>query len=293
MNAPTHELGAEGGTPSATPPPHLGQLGLWTGVGLVVANMVGAGVFLSMGFMVAFGGMGPLAVLVAWGIGAVFALLGTQAYGALAAHSGRSGGEYQLLSEHLHPAVGWVAGWASLLLGFSAPIAVDALAVGAYAAVLAPDLVDPRLVATLTVLALAGVHSMDQRSSRWAQDALLVVKGLLLVGFVLAGLALGARAWPTWVAPGATSSDLPWRSILDQQYWVASRSRAGTLRSTSPASSGTRSGTFRAPCSSAAGSWGSCTCSSTSCSSRISRRWTSPTRRGSRGAGTCSGTSSR
>jgi APA family basic amino acid/polyamine antiporter len=160
-------------------------------------------------------------VLVAWAIGAVFALLGTQAYGALAAHSGRSGGEYQLLSEHLHPAVGWTAGWASLLLGFSAPIAVDALAVGAYAAVLAPDLVDPRLVATLTVLALAGVHSADHRSSRWAQDALLVVKGLLLVGFVLAGLALGSRAWPTWASPGATSSDLPWGAILDQQYWVA------------------------------------------------------------------------
>ncbi len=221
MSALIRDRGAEGDTPSATPPPHAGQLGLWTGVGLVIANMVGAGVFLSMGFMVAFGGMGPLAVLVAWAIGAVFALMGTQAYGALAAHSGRSGGEYRLLSEHLHPSVGWLAGWASLLLGFSAPIAVDALAVGAYAGVLAPGWVDPRVVATVTVLALAGVHSVGHRSSRWAQDALLLVKGLLLVGFVAAGLSLGKHAWPTWTAPGASGSGLPWGAILDQQYWVA------------------------------------------------------------------------
>ncbi len=193
------------------------RLGLATGVGLVVANMVGAGVFLSMGFMVAFGGMGPGSVLLAWAVGVVLALLGTQAYGAIAAELGRSGGEYAILSRYLHPHVGWLAGWASLLLGFSAPIAVDALAVGAYAQALVPGFADPRLTAAVTVVGLALLHARDHHTSRRAQNALLAVKVVLLVGFVVVGLAMGAHAWPTWGADRAVSLDAIW----SQQYWVA------------------------------------------------------------------------
>jgi len=65
----------------------------WSGVGLVVANMVGAGVLLSAGFMAQR--MGPTAILLAWVFGLVVALLGARAYGAIAAVSGRSGGEYR------------------------------------------------------------------------------------------------------------------------------------------------------------------------------------------------------
>lgn len=203
-------------TPPAVAP---SGIGVGTGVGLVVANMVGAGVFLSMGFMA--GTMGPGAILLAWVVGAGFALLGTQAYGALAADCGRSGGEYQYLSRYLHPSVGWLAGWGSLLLGFSAPIAVDALAVGAYAQALLPGSVDPRLVASLTVVGLTLAHGVDLHVSRGAQDALLALKALLLVGFLVAGLAWGSHAWPSW-QPGASSGEgLPWSAIVDNQYWIA------------------------------------------------------------------------
>jgi APA family basic amino acid/polyamine antiporter len=178
--------------------------------------MVGAGVFLSMGFMVVYGGMGPAAVLLAWGAGAVMALLGTQAYGALAADSGRSGGEYAYLSRYLHPSVGWLAGWGSVLLGFSAPIAVDALAVGAYAHTLVPSL-EPRGVATGTVVALALLHTRSHATSQRAQDVLIAVKVLLLLAFVGMGLVLGDVGWPAW------GSDRPvtLAALADQQYWVA------------------------------------------------------------------------
>ena len=93
------------------------RLGLFSGIGLVVANMIGAGVFLSTGFMAQELGPGP--VLLSWVTGAVLALAGTLAYAEVARIVPRSGGEYRYLSELLHPVFGYLAGWTSLLVGFS------------------------------------------------------------------------------------------------------------------------------------------------------------------------------
>src|SRR5436190_18089622 len=112
-------------TPVPAAPAVRGKLTLWPGIGLVVANMIGAGVFLSTGFMAQE--MGPWPILLAWVVGAVIALAGTVAYGEVARMIPRSGGEYRFLSEVFHPALGYFAGWASMLLGFAAAIAVDGL----------------------------------------------------------------------------------------------------------------------------------------------------------------------
>src|SRR5260370_16766352 len=92
--------------------------------------MIGAGVFLSPGFMAQ--DLGPGTILAAWAVGAVIALAGATAYSAVSTVIPRSGGEYRFLSELIHPAVGYVAGWTSLLVGFSAPVAVDAVAAGPF-----------------------------------------------------------------------------------------------------------------------------------------------------------------
>lgn len=172
--------------------------GLWSGVGLVVANMVGAGVFLSAGFMARE--LGPTAILFAWVVGAGLALCGALAYAELARRLPRSGGEYRFLHERAHPALGYLAGWASLLLGFSAPVAVNALGAGHYAATLAPAL-PPRGVAVALIVALTLAHAAGLRQSATAQNALVAVKALLLVAFVATGLALGRSAWPAWTPP--------------------------------------------------------------------------------------------
>ena len=112
------------------------KLGVRSGVGLVAANMIGAGVFLSAGFMAQ--DMGPGPILLAWVVGAVLALAGARAYAELARLVPRSGGEYRYLSELLHPALGYLSGWASLLVGFSAPVAIDALAAGGFAKTIFP-----------------------------------------------------------------------------------------------------------------------------------------------------------
>jgi APA family basic amino acid/polyamine antiporter len=112
------------------------RLGLGSGVGLVVANMIGAGVFVSAGFMAQQ--LRPGVILLAWAVGAALALAGAIAYGGVVRVCPRSGGEYRFLSDLLHPFAGYLAGWTSLLVGFSAPIAAPALAAGPFARTLWP-----------------------------------------------------------------------------------------------------------------------------------------------------------
>lgn len=173
------------------------RLGLWSGVGLVAANMIGAGVFLSAGFMAQE--MGPGLIMLAWVVGTAIAVAGTRAYGTVAQLVPRSGGEYRYLSELLHPFLGYLAGWTSLLVGFAAPIAVAALAAGYFAATLAP--VPPLAVGSAVIIVLTALHAGGFRISRRTQDVLVAVKAALLLGFAALGLSHAAGRWPQWTPP--------------------------------------------------------------------------------------------
>jgi basic amino acid/polyamine antiporter, APA family len=193
------------------------HLGLASGIGLVVANMVGAGVFLSAGFMAQ--DMGPGPILLAWLTGAVIALCGAKAYAQVTGWVPRSGGEYRFLSELLHPALGYLAGWASLLLGFSAPIAVNAIAAGAFAATIFPG-VEPKLVGVVAIAVLTGLHAVGLRTSRLTQNVLVVVDALLLLGFVGVGLFLGRHEWPSWTAPNG-GPGFPLEAFVGSLFFIA------------------------------------------------------------------------
>jgi APA family basic amino acid/polyamine antiporter len=116
--------------------------------------------------------------------------LGALNYGALARHIPESGGEYLFLSRTLHPVAGYVAGWVSLLVGFSAPLAAGAFAFGEYGK---PWLLawPARVSGTLLLLAFLVVHAAHVRRGAWLQNAAVVLKVvliLLLVGFAVSHL---------------------------------------------------------------------------------------------------------
>lgn len=178
-------------------------LDLGSGIGLVVASMVGAGVFVSAGFMAQELSAGL--ILIAWVVGALLAMAGARTYAEASVLIPRSGGEYRYLSELIHPAVGYLAGWASLLVGFAAPTAISAYGASAFAfAVLGTG--DARWGATGLILALTIFHAGELRLSKWTQNSLVIVNGMLILGFIAVGLSLGSHEWPTWVAPGRSTS---------------------------------------------------------------------------------------
>ena len=193
------------------------RLGLYSGVGMVIANMIGAGVFLSTGYMAQ--DLTPGQILVAWVIGALLALCGARAYAGIARIVPHSGGEYRFLSTLVHPGLGYLAGWASLLLGFSAPIAIDAVAAGAFAHTLG-DWVNPTLFAVVLILLMTAVHAVGLRFSVTAQNTLVALKIVLVVGFIIVGLWGGNNSWPTW-RPTNPSEGFPLGAFMQNLFYIA------------------------------------------------------------------------
>lgn len=194
-----------------------GKLGFWSGVGLVVGNVVGVGVLTNTGYMAVH--LGPRAILLAWLVGGVMAMAGARCYAELARAIPRSGGEYRYLSDLLHPFFGTLAGWTSLLVGFSAPVALAASTAGPFFATLVPAA--PPVATAVVLIVLATVsQAFDARWSKGTQDALALVKGLLIVGFVVVGLALGSHAPPSWHAPEAPAA-LPIKPFAISLVYIA------------------------------------------------------------------------
>ncbi len=203
-------------SPQLALPPRRGRYGLATGIGLVVANMVGSGVLTTAGFMADT--LGPLWILVAWVVGGLIALAGARVYAALADELPGSGGEYRYLSKLVHPFAGYLAGWTSLLVGFSAPVAMAGLAAGAYLGVLLG--VDPRTAAVVAVVAVTAVHAFHIRASALVQDTLVSVKAVLLAAFLLTGLALGSKALPAWQPTSAADAVHPLAAFFNSLVFI-------------------------------------------------------------------------
>jgi len=172
--------------------------------------MIGSGVFLSVGLLTQEFTHWQLMLI--WVFGAFLALLGCLSYGWLVRLVPKSGGEYQYIKAMVHPGLGAAAGWASILVGFAAPAAVDALATSEYICLLTGIKLDPRDFAVVLAIAMTAWHALSIRSSRWLQNALVIIKILLVVGFSVGGLWLThAHAWneaanlQTHIFPSASS----------------------------------------------------------------------------------------
>src|ERR1700752_882309 len=113
-----------GGGPAAT-------VSCVTATAIVVADMVGGGVFTSLGFQVKDITSG-FSLLALWIIGGVLAMCGAVCYAELASMFPRSSGEYNFLRRIYHPAFGFMAGWLSATVGFAAPVALAARAFSAH-----------------------------------------------------------------------------------------------------------------------------------------------------------------
>jgi basic amino acid/polyamine antiporter, APA family len=187
-------------------PPKSREYGLALATFVVISSMVGVGVLTTSGYTVADVGSNQL-MLGLWLLGGVVALCGALTVAELAAALPASGGDYVYLLEAYGPAVAFLSGWVSFLIGFAAPIAAAAFAASSY--LLAPLDLDAAMVrgarlavATLAIVVFGVIHATSRRSTTWVHSVFTLFKVGVLVTFLVAGLAMG---WPR----GANLADRP------------------------------------------------------------------------------------
>ena len=187
--------------------------GLSSVIALIVANMIGTGVFTSLGFQVV-GTRTGFALLALWAVGGFLSLAGALCYAELGAMLPHSGGEYVYLARAWSPALGFTGGFVSITAGFAAPIAIAAMAFGRYAAAVVAV---PPLAATLGVIGVvATVHWVHVHGARLFQVATSTVTIGVIVVFVAVGLTIGPVE-PLSFAPSAAA----WREIAAAPFAIS------------------------------------------------------------------------
>ncbi|GAB5403216.1 MAG: APC family permease [Aureliella sp.] len=202
------------------------NIGFATLVALVIANMIGAGVFSSSGFSMAALG-NPSRIMLAWAICGAWAMCGAIAYGALAARLPLSGGEYLFLSRLVHPSVGFLAGWISLIAGFTAPIAVAAKAAARYGLPTGWDTVSQNLAASALIAIVAATLWLGISIGSRIQNLVVIVKLCLLAAVAVWALVFApATVWQGAALPDQNPSTLPsdfssWMVLVGSMSWIA------------------------------------------------------------------------
>jgi len=179
------------------------KLGLFSVTNIVIANIIGAGIFTTTGYLMELL-QNPLMMLALWVVGGVIAFCGAIAFGELGAAFPEAGGEYVFISKLFHPLPGFLSGWLSLIVGFSAPIAASAIGFSKYfiwaipglqRALLLDNVFTPelfsQLLAIVLILVFVVIHSRGVVFGAKVQNGLTLLKILLVVGLIIAGFTFG------------------------------------------------------------------------------------------------------
>ncbi|QII72990.1 MULTISPECIES: APC family permease [unclassified Apibacter] len=160
------------------------KIGWKTATAIVISNMVGTGVFTSLGYQV------PelhntFTIILLWTIGGILALIGAFIYAELGAHFKQSGGDYIYLSRTYHPIMGYITSWVSLIVGFSGPIALAALAMAKYL-----GFENERSTAILIIIIIAVFQCFSLKVSSRFQNIFAVLKVAFIVVLILIGISI-------------------------------------------------------------------------------------------------------
>ncbi len=207
------------------------ELGPVSATVLVIANMIGTGIFTTSGFIMAELGS-PVSLLLCWVVGGIFALSGALCYGELGAMFPRAGGEYVFLRESFGRLPGFLSGWVSLIVGFSAPIAAASMAFAAYLSSSLPEAFEKglhfpilecgilkispvALIGVVVIIVFSAVHAYSLYLGSRVQNFLTFFKIAVICVFVGAGLWGGNGSWENF------SLGIGYRPVFSESFAVS------------------------------------------------------------------------
>ena len=220
------------------------NLGVIGAGAFVVTNMVGSGIF-TLPAIVRVNVGGAVESLAVWAAAGVLGLCGALCYAELATRMPDAGGEYRYLERAFGPLWGFLSGWTSFVVGFSAAVAASALGFAAYVDPLIPgwdasasiglglDVSQGSVFASLVVLGLTVVHSVGVRSSGRFQSSLATAVVVAVWALVIAGFSSGGGA-ASGLTASAPAQGSWWAALLPVSYayagWNAAAYMGGEVR---------------------------------------------------------------
>jgi basic amino acid/polyamine antiporter, APA family len=178
------------------------KLGFYTAISIVIANMVGTGVFTSLGFQV-MGIQDGFSLLALWITGGILALCGALIYAEIGAALPENGGEFHYLSKLYHPAVGFLSGWVSVTVGFAAPVAAASMALGKYLQS-SVEWISPVWAAIAVILVISFIHTLNLKTGGAFQRVFTFIKISVIAVFIIAGITCESGGTTTFL-PGENS----------------------------------------------------------------------------------------
>ena len=194
-------------------------IGFYTATSIVIANMIGTGVFTSLGFQI-MGIHSGFSLLFLWIIGGIISLCGALSYSELAACMPRSGSEYHYLSRIYHPAVGFLSGWISATVGFAAPVALAAMAMGGYVSKIYPE-VNPLLIASSVVILLTVIHSLSIKTGSIVQNIFTSLKIILILFIIVSGFITATHETISFSPSGSSFKEVVSPAFAISLFWVS------------------------------------------------------------------------
>lgn len=175
------------------------RLGLFPITNIVIANMIGAGIFTTSGLLMA-DLKSPMLMLLLWFVGGIIAFTGAMCYGEIGASIPKAGGEYAFLSKLYNPKLGFLSGWISFVVGFSAPIAASSIGFSEYLYRAIPYIFEvswigvegmKKVYSIAIIFVFTLVHLKGVDFGAKVQNYLTLLKVILVVGLILFGFYLG------------------------------------------------------------------------------------------------------
>ncbi len=205
------------------------RLGLFPTTNIVIANMIGAGIFTTTGLLMA-DLKDPMLMLILWFVGGVIAFTGAMCYGEIGASIPKAGGEYAILSRLYNPRLGFLSGWVSFVVGFSAPIAASSIGSSEYLYRAMPYIFEfswievagmKKVYSILIILIFTLIHLRGVDFGTKVQNYLTLMKVMLVVGLILFGFFLGNGDF-SHLKPVEKISmgELDWKTIGLSLMWI-------------------------------------------------------------------------
>jgi APA family basic amino acid/polyamine antiporter len=209
------------------------SLGFFPVTNIVIANMIGAGIFTTSGLLMADLNS-PYLMLTLWVVGGIIALCGALSYGELGANMPEAGGEYRYLSTLYNPLTGFLSGWISFIVGFSAPIAASAIGFSLYFIRAFPafaiwmqeqagvsEVVIQKGMAVAVIVLFTAIHYRGLKLGATIQNYLTILKVVLLIGLIVIGFAAGTGNMAHFNAGSASTSGFgDWKTIGLSLMWI-------------------------------------------------------------------------